>query len=103
MAEENGSGRLDRIERALERLLSDHERLSARHEHFQEEFERDMKQLLIAQVVQQAELDKLSRTAEEHTKQIEAQRQNHKFFDERLDKLVLAIGEFIRSRPAAQL
>ena len=97
MPEENGSRdtRLDRIERALELLISDHE-----------QFRVDLRQLLTAQVLQKAEI-------EEHTKQILAQseqignlgdqignlRAKDAALDERVDKLVSAIGELVRRMP----
>jgi len=95
MPEENGTGRLDRIERALELLISDHE-----------QFRQDLKQLLIAQVLMQDNLEKLTKRAEENTRQLEIVRERDRdqdkritALDERVDKLVVAIGEFIRSRP----
>lgn len=97
MPEDNGSGRLDRIERALELLISDHE-----------QFRHDLKQLLIAQVLMQDNLDKLQKRVEDNTRQWEMMREKDKdqdkrisALDERVDKLVIAIGEFIRSRPNA--
>ena len=87
MPEENGSRdtRLDRIEKALELLIDDHE-----------QFRVDHKQLLTAQVLLNDSLDKLLQTTQEHTKQIAA-------LDGRVDTLVSAIGELIRTwsaRPA---
>jgi hypothetical protein len=90
MPEENGTGRLDRIERVLERIALDHE-----------QFRYDMKQHLIAQVLQADEIDKLWKTVKEQTRQIELLRDNDDRLNQRVDKLVSAIGEFIRSRPNA--
>lgn len=96
MPEGNGTGRLDRIERALELLISDHE-----------QFRHDLKQLLIAQVLMQDNLEKLQKSIEENSRQLEIVREKDKdqdqriaALDERVDKLVSAIGELIRSRPA---
>ena len=105
MAEGNGNRdtRLDRIEKALELLLDDHE-----------QFRVDHKQLLSAQVLLNDSLDKLLQTTQEHTKQIEAQgrqlaaeadarREKDAPLDGRVDMLVSAIGELIRTwnaRPA---
>jgi hypothetical protein len=113
MPEENGTGRLDRIEKILDMFISDHERIRQEHQEalqlhrdFQEEFERDLKQLLIAQVLQADEIEKLWKTVREqsvqiaeHSQRFEQDRHRSKELDERVDKLVIAIGEFIRSRP----
>src|SRR5436309_11193461 len=94
MTEENGTGRLDRIERALELIIADHE-----------QFRHDLKQLLTAQVLLVDQLDKLSgivqknsQQIQEHSKQLEIHHQNDRELDERVDKLVSAIGEFVRTR-----
>jgi hypothetical protein len=88
--EENGNSdtRLDRIERALELMIDDHER-----------FRRDLQQLLTAQVLQNDALQQQTRQIEEHTRQIEALRAKDTALDERVDKLVSAIGDFIRRLP----
>jgi hypothetical protein len=85
MPQENGKGRLDRIERILDALAV---KLAATNDDFdrmREEHDRDYKQLMTAQVLMQDNL------------RIMVENQNH--FDQRVDKLVSAIGEFIRSRP----
>ena len=79
MPDDNGTGRLDRIERTLEALTFSF--VTMREEH-----DRDYKQLMTAQVLMQDNL------------RIMVENQAH--FDQRLDKLVSAIGEFIRSRPS---
>ena len=66
MAEQNGSDRLDRIERAIELMISDHERFREEHEQFREEH----KALLRAQVVQQDHLERLTAVVAEHSLQI---------------------------------
>ena len=85
MPEENGTGRLDRIERILDALAV---KLAATNDEFdrmREEHDRDYKQLMTAQVLMQDNLRILV--------------ENQQHFDQRVDKLVSAIGEFIRSRP----
>jgi hypothetical protein len=85
MPEENGTGRLDRIERILDALAV---KLAATNDQFdrmREEHNRDYKQLMTAQVLMQDNLRILV--------------ENQKHFDQRVDKLISAIGEFVRSRP----
>jgi hypothetical protein len=92
MPDGNGTGRLDRIEQMLDILA---QRLTATNDQFdrmrdqfdriREEHDRDYKQLMTAQVLMQDNLRILV--------------ENQKHFDQRVDKLVSAIGEFIRSRP----
>lgn len=85
MPSEDGTGRLDRIERILDALTV---KLAATNDDFnrmREEHDRDYKQLMTAQVLMQ---DNLRIVVE-----------NQKHFDQRIDKLVSAIGEFVRSRP----
>jgi len=85
MPEENGTGRLDRIERILDALAV---KLAATNDEFdrmREEHDRDYKQLMAPQVLMQDNLRILV--------------ENQQHFDQRVDKLVSAIGEFIRSRP----
>ncbi|MBV9675773.1 MAG: hypothetical protein JO185_05530 [Acidobacteriaceae bacterium] len=83
MAEENGNRdtRLDRIERALELFIQDHE-----------QFRDDHKKLMIAQVLQKEAIDNLLKVTQEHTKRIDA-------LDNRVDKLVSSIGTFISRLP----
>jgi bisphosphoglycerate-independent phosphoglycerate mutase (AlkP superfamily) len=87
MAETNGNRdtRMDRIEKALELLISGHE-----------QFRQDHKQLLIAQVVQSDQIAQVLRVTEQHTLQIEA-------LDKRVDKLVSSIGDLIARIPPATL
>jgi hypothetical protein len=73
----DGTGRLDRIERMLETLAVNFDRM-------REEHDRDYRQLMTAQVLMQDNLRILV--------------ENQKHFDQRVDKLVSAIGEFIRTR-----
>jgi hypothetical protein len=85
MPEDNGTGRLDRIERILDAIAV---KLAATNNDFdrmREEHDRDYKQLMTAQVLMQDNL------------RIMVENQGH--FDQRIDKLVSAIGEFVRSRP----
>lgn len=100
MTEENGNrdSRLDRIERALETLIADHE-----------QFRQDHKQLLTAQVLQQDAINGLFKIVQAHTVQLEQQtkqleeqgrqlRELGAGLNERIDKLVSGFGEFIRNQ-----
>ena len=91
MAERNGDrdSRMDRVER----------------EH--EQFQSDLKQLLIAQVIQKEQIDQLLKVTQEHTKHLEQQarqielgREKDAALDARVDSLARAIGEFISRLPA---
>ncbi len=92
MPDENGSRdtRLDRIERALELLISDHEL-----------FREEQKSLLRAQVLQQDQIEKTWAAIQAHTQQIELLRQKDEALDGRVDRLVSAIGELVRRGPTA--
>jgi hypothetical protein len=93
VTEENGSrdSRMDRIERALELFIADHE-----------QFRHDHKQLLRAQVLQQDEINGLLKIAQAHTVQLEEQgrqlRELGEGLNERIDKLVSGFGEYIRNQ-----
>lgn len=63
MPEESGTGRMDRGERTLEMLAG----RQARFEQNQEEFQRDLKHLLTAQVVQGDRLNDLRQMVEENS------------------------------------
>lgn len=91
MAEDNGTGRLDRIERTLE-LLAEHQ---VKLEQNQEAFQRDLQQLLTAQVIQGDQLGELRKTVEENTRQIVLLREKDAALDQRVDNLVSAIGDLI--------
>jgi predicted transcriptional regulator len=98
MAEGNGAGRMDRIERTLE-MLAEHQ---VKLEQNQEEFQRDLKQLLTSQVLQGDRLEKLativeenSRQIAEHSRQMADQRARGDDIDTRMGKLVSAIGQLI--------
>ena len=92
MPEQNGNRdtRLDRIERALELIIDDHER-----------FRHDLQQLLTAQVLQKDALEQQAKLSEQHTQQILALREKDAALDARVDSLVSAIGEFVRRLPQA--
>lgn len=102
MSGENGNrdSRLDRIERALDLFIADHE-----------QFRQEHKQLLTAQVLQQDALDKqlkitqaLTLLIEQQGKQIEGlglqSQERNEALDLRFDKMISAIGELCR-RPQA--
>lgn len=96
MPDGNGTGRLDRIEGILDALAV---KLAKTNDHFdrmREEHDRDYKQLMTAQVLMQDNLRILTEKMLENQR-IQAENQEH--FDQRVDKLGSAIGEFIRSRP----
>ena len=82
MADENGSGRLDRIEEVLTRMIEHHE--------------REFKQLLTWQVLMQDKMDKYWQylQAEERMR-----KESDKALDERVDKLVSAIGASVERLP----
>jgi hypothetical protein len=79
---------MDRIERALELLIADHE-----------QFRADHKQLLIAQVLQKDAIDQLLKLTQEHSQQIQQHSQQIPALDARVDRLVSSIGEFISRLP----
>ena len=81
--EQNGHGmsRLDRIERALELFIADHE-----------QFREEHKQLLTAQVLQGDRMDKLTKTMQEL-----AEAQKHT--DGRMNALIAIVDDLIRKRP----
>jgi hypothetical protein len=99
--------RLDRIERALERLIADHER-----------FRQDQSQLMTAQLLHNESVKRFlkvtlenSRQIEEQGKQIEQQglqieaqgiqsRDRSDGIDLRIERLISAVGEFIRKTPS---
>lgn len=92
MPETNGShweARLTRIEQAGE------------------EFRRDMRNLLTAQVLQKDQIDNLVKAIELEREQRKAgeqrAREERKVLDERVDKLVSAIGDLIRRMPGPAL
>jgi uncharacterized coiled-coil protein SlyX len=95
MAEQNGSARLDRIERAIELMIADHEQFRDEH-----------KALLRAQVVQQDQLDRLAAVVAEHSLQIarnseQIARSSQELdalgrkTDARIDALVSAIAKLV--------
>ena len=89
MAEGNGNEPDARIERL-------------RQEH--EAFQRELQQLLTAQVIQKSHIDDLLKVTQESTRQLEAEsiarREKDAALDARVDKLVSAMGEFISRLPA---
>ncbi len=84
----NGTGRLDRIEHILELVASNQLTIQEHHD-------REFKQLMTWQVLTQDRIDKLGAHMERLGDQQAA-------LDERVDKLVTAIGEFIRTRHSQQ-
>jgi septal ring factor EnvC (AmiA/AmiB activator) len=90
MAESNGSGRLDRIEAALERMAAIQER-----DH--DEFTRDHKQLMTWQVLMQEKMDRWAEDRDRNQKRLDALSEKT---DQRIAELVSAIGTLISSRPS---
>lgn len=82
---DNGSGRLDRIERILQDLA---ERQRTDHE----EFTRDHQQLLKWQVLTQDRIDRLFELTDRNAVQIGQ-------LSDRIDKLVVAIGSLVERLP----
>jgi hypothetical protein len=87
---------LDRIEKALELMINDHE-----------QFRQEHKQLLIAQVVQSDQIAQNARQIAALTQGMEAESIARKETDARLDacvdKLVWSIGELIAGIPPSSL
>lgn len=85
MPSENGTVRLDRIERALELLISDHT-----------QFREEHKQLLTAQVVLTDRLDRfIKATGERFAELAEAQKDT----EQRLSTLIQVVDGIIRKPP----
>ena len=91
----NGTGRLDRIEHILELVAKNQ---LAMQEHHDDEF----KKLMTWQVLTQDRVDRIDRQIEALGAKIDRQVELQAGFDARVDKLVAAIGEFIR-RPDARV
>ena len=87
---------MDRIEKALELLINDHEN-----------FRQEHKQLLIAQVVQSDQIAANARQIAALTQRMDAEsitrKETDERLDERVDKLVSSIGELIARIPPSAL
>jgi hypothetical protein len=98
MAEGNGSGRLDRIEAALEQLTT---KFDAMVEHHHYEF----KQLLTWQVLMQEKMDRWDRNWERSQEEAARERKRldalNEITDKRIADLVSAINKLIAERPNA--
>lgn len=92
MASENGMGRLDRIEKALELLIDDH--VQFREEH---------KMLLAAQVVLTDRLDRFVKENADAQKRIDQKlaelAEAQKLTDQKLAALIEIADDLIRRRP----
>lgn len=92
MPEPNGNERDAR----LERMERDHE-----------EFRRDLRQLLTAQVLQKDAIDEVLKIAQENTRQLEIEagerREKDAALDKRVNDLVSSIGDLIRRIPPENL
>ena len=81
MPDQNGSNRLDRIEKLIEAVVSEHIRLVEDHLAFR----ADLRQLLTAQVLL---TDRMSQLAE-----------GQKHTDERLNALITVVDGLVRKQP----
>ena len=87
---ENGSSRLDRIERVIELLVNNQVAI-------QEQHDDDFKKLMTWQVLMQDKFEKLTVKVDTIAGKIDQQADKIEGVIERIDKLVIAIGELIRS------
>ena len=85
MPETNGRGRLDRIEAILDRV-------AAHQLAMQEQHERDFKQLMTWQVLAQDRMDRVDHKFDAFLERVDG-------IAERIDKLVVGIGEVIQRLP----
>lgn len=74
-----------------------------RNEQEHDQFRRDLRDLLTAQVIQKAEIDDLLKSQRELTRNLEQLRAKDEALDARVDKLVSAIGDLIRRIPPENL
>ena len=93
---DNGTARLDRIERALELMIADYEVFRDEH-----------KRLLTKQVVLQDALERLTahdaaqdKRIEAHDRELEEHRRSMRALNERMDAMISALGDSLRKRPA---
>lgn len=87
MGEANGASRMDRVERMMEMLITDHVKFTDEH-----------KQLLTAQVVLTDRMDRLTTTMQELAEAQKRTDQQMKESDERLGILIRTMDGFIRGR-----
>jgi dynactin complex subunit len=85
MGDQNGASRMDRVERMMEMLITDHVKFSDEH-----------KQLLTAQVVLTDRMDRLTTTMQQLAEAQKRTDQQMKESDERLGILTRMMDEFIR-------
>lgn len=93
----DGSGRLDRIEANLERVTERLDALTERMNEMAEAHEAEFKRLMTWQVLMQDEVRKL---AEDEAAYRQEQRRRDREADERIGKLVSAIGALVQRLPA---
>jgi hypothetical protein len=87
MGELSGASRMDRVERMMEMLVTNHVKFSDEH-----------KQLLTAQVVLTDRMDRLTTTMQELAEAQKYTNQQMKETDERLGILIRMMDGFIRGR-----
>ena len=107
MAEENGSGRLDRIEALLEKAAEKidkvvtmgyiHDEKLSRLETNMELHDEKLSRLEANMGLQDEKLSRIEDILADSAKQ---QKERDKVLDERIEKLVSAMGEFLRRTPA---
>lgn len=87
---ENGSQRLDRIERVVELLVNNQLAI-------QEQHDQDFKKLMTWQVLMQDKFENLTVKVDTLAGKVDQQADKIQGVIERIDNLVIAIGELIRS------
>jgi hypothetical protein len=87
MADQNRASRMDRVERMMELLITDHAKFSDEH-----------KQLLTAQVVLTDRMGRLTTTTQELAEAQKYTNQQMKETDERLGILIRTMDGFLRGR-----
>ena len=91
----NGSGRLNRIERVLELLVNNQLAI-------QEQHDQHFKKLMTWQVLMQDKFESLTIKVDSITGKLDRQAELQAGLIERIDKLVIAIGEIARSNRPGQ-
>jgi peptidoglycan hydrolase CwlO-like protein len=98
---DNGTARLDRIEKALELLIADHEQFRDEHKALlrsQVILQDNLEKLVKHDAVQDRRLESVDRRLESAEREIAENRENQKRMDERVQALVSAIGDYLRAQ-----
>jgi hypothetical protein len=96
---DNGSGRMDRIEATLDRITERMDHMAARFDLMVDHHDAEFKSLMKWQVAMQSRFEDFERQRQVDWQERKTRDQQ---IDERIDKLVAAIGELIRSLPKQQ-